>query len=79
MFCGNRLDELIDARKKWLKPTGLIFPDRSTLYIGAINNSLSIDRSNFWQHVYQFRMHQLVEVVNSEPYLNYVDTNQVLN
>lgn len=77
LLCGNRLDEVIDARKKWLKPDGLIFPDRSTLYIAAIDNSILIDRSNFWQHVQKFDMRSMIQAVSSEPYLQNVKMAQV--
>lgn len=68
---------MVDARDKWLKPNGLILPDRCNYYIAAINNNMLIDRSNFWQHVYTFDMRPMIRAVNSEPYLKYVTMEQV--
>lgn len=77
MLCENRIDEVVDARNKWLKPDGLIFPNCANLYIAAMNNRLVTDRSNFWEHLYQFDMRPMIPAVNSEPYLQHVNLNQV--
>lgn len=77
IFCDNKLDELIDARDKWLAPNGLIFPDRCSLYIAALSNRHSLDRSNFWQHVHSFDMRPMIRAVNLEPYLQDVPLEQV--
>lgn len=77
LLYGNNLDELIDARKKWLTPDGLIFPDRCNLYITAIDNQMLCDRSNFWQHVYTFDMQSIIPAVIAEPYFQRVNWDQV--
>uniref|UniRef100_A0AAY5F0D4 type I protein arginine methyltransferase n=1 Tax=Electrophorus electricus TaxID=8005 RepID=A0AAY5F0D4_ELEEL len=38
LFYESMLNTVIYARDKWLKPDGLIFPDRATLYITAIED-----------------------------------------
>lgn len=78
LFIGNALDEVVDARDKWLAPNGLIFPDRCTLYLAALDDDLRRDRSNFWQHVYKFNMQPMVGAVNSEPYLLRVKRAKVI-
>lgn len=77
LLVGNNLDELTDARKKWLSPDGLIFPDRCSLYITAIDNQMLRDRSNYWQHVYTFDMRPMIPAVISEPYPSRVDWRKV--
>lgn len=77
LLYGNHLDDLIDARKKWLAPDGLMFPDRCNLYITAINDQMLLDRSNFWQHVYTFDMRPMIPAVISEPYFQRVHWSQV--
>lgn len=77
LLVGNHLDELIDARKKWLSPNGLILPDRCGLYITAIDNQMLCDRSNYWQHVYTFDMRPMIPAVISEPYPSRVDWRKV--
>uniref|UniRef100_A0A3B3XUJ9 Uncharacterized protein n=1 Tax=Poecilia mexicana TaxID=48701 RepID=A0A3B3XUJ9_9TELE len=38
LFYESMLNTVIYARDKWLKPDGLIFPDRATLYVTAIED-----------------------------------------
>lgn len=38
LFYESMLNTVIFARDKWLKPGGLIFPDRATLYVTAIED-----------------------------------------
>lgn len=38
LFYESMLDTVIYARDKWLKPDGLIFPDKATLYVCAIED-----------------------------------------
>lgn len=77
LLYGNRLDELIDARNKWLALDGLIFPDECNYYITAVNNQMLCDRSNFWQHVYTFDMRPMIPAVVLEPYIQRVNWEHV--
>ena len=38
LFYESMLDTVLYARDKWLAPTGLMFPDRATLYVCAIED-----------------------------------------
>ncbi|NXV55022.1 ANM1 methyltransferase, partial [Molothrus ater] len=38
LFYESMLNTVIYARDKWLSPDGLIFPDRATLYVTAIED-----------------------------------------
>ncbi|XP_031637454.1 protein arginine N-methyltransferase 1-like [Contarinia nasturtii] len=78
LLCENRIDELIDAREKWLKPNGLILPNRCSLYLAAVNHSMLCDRSNFWTHVYKFDMRPMIKAVNTEPYLQHVKMDKIV-
>lgn len=42
-----------------------------------MNNRDCLDRSNFWQHVHKFDMRPMIQAVNSEPYLQQVNIEQV--
>jgi type I protein arginine methyltransferase len=39
LFYESMLDSVLLARDKWLTPGGLIFPDKASLYICAIEDS----------------------------------------
>lgn len=58
LFFESMLDTVIFARNKWLKrKNGLMFPDRCTLYLTAINDWGHQDQlSNYWDNVYGFDM-----------------------
>ena len=44
-------------RDKWLAPEGLMFPDRATLYVTAIEDrQYKDDKINWWDNVYGFDM-----------------------
>jgi hypothetical protein len=50
LFYESMLDTVLYARDKWLKPDGLMFPDRATLYVCAIEVRIRviwIDRITF--------------------------------
>ena len=38
LFYESMLDSVLYARDKWLAPDGLMFPDRATMYICAIED-----------------------------------------
>ena len=38
LFYESMLDTVLYARDKWLAPTGLMFPDKATLYVCAIED-----------------------------------------
>ncbi|XP_076827306.1 protein arginine N-methyltransferase 6 [Brachyhypopomus gauderio] len=47
----SMLNSVIFARDKWLKPGGLILPDKAELFIAPINDLVVEDRLNFWSTV----------------------------
>ncbi|XP_065941149.1 protein arginine N-methyltransferase 1 isoform X2 [Magallana gigas] len=79
LFYESMLQTVIYARDKWLKPGGLIFPDRATLYVAAIEDrQYKDDKINFWDNVYGFDMSAIRKVAISEPLVDVVDPKQVV-
>merc|ERR1712001_192755 len=79
LFYESMLDSVLFARDKWLAPTGLMFPDRATLYITAIEDQqYKDDKINWWDDVYGFDMSCIKKVALQEPLVDVVDRNQVV-
>jgi len=74
LFYESMLDTVLYARDKWLRPGGLMFPDRATLYICAIEDrQYKDDKINWWDDVYGFDMSSIRKVAVSEPLVDSVD------
>merc|ERR1711971_1313190 len=55
LFYESMLDSVLFARDKWLADDGMMFPDRATLYITAIEDrQYKDDKINWWDDVYGF-------------------------
>ena len=66
-------------RFQWLAPGGLMFPDKATLYICAIEDrQYKDDKINWWDDVYGFDMSAIRKVALTEPLVDVVDRNQVV-
>lgn len=80
LFYESMLNTVIFARDKWLTPGGLIFPDRATLYVCAIEDRQYKDEKiNWWDNVYGFDMSCIRKVAISEPLVDVVDPKQVVS
>merc|ERR1712110_694978 len=80
LFYETMLKTVLYARDKWLAPTGLIFPDRATLYVCAIEDRQYKDQKiNWWEDVYGFDMSCIKKVALQEPLVDVVDRNQVVS
>lgn len=80
LFYESMLNTVIFARDKWMKPDGLIFPDRATLYITAIEDRQYKDEKiNWWDNVYGFDMSCIRDVAVKEPLVDVVDPKQVVS
>lgn len=53
------LGAIIDARNKWLKPNGLMFPDVCHINMAAIHDHEMQRSVNFWGDVYGFDMNTI--------------------
>merc|ERR1719481_1598066 len=79
LFYESMLDTVLYARDKWLAPTGLMFPDKATLYVCAIEDrQYKDDKINWWENVYGFNMSSIRKVALSEPLVDVVDRNQIV-
>lgn len=79
LFYESMLNTVLYARDKWLAPNGLIFPDRATLYIEAIEDRQYKDEKiNWWDQVYGFDMSCIRKVAIQEPLVDVVDPKQVI-
>jgi len=80
LFYETMLKTVLYARDKWLAPTGLIFPDRATLYVCAIEDRQYKDQKiNWWENVYGFDMSCVKKVAIGEPLVDVVDPKQVVS
>lgn len=79
LFYESMLDTVLYARDKWLKPDGLMFPDRATLFIcGIEDRQYKDEKINWWDNVYGFNMTCIRKVAISEPLVDVVDPKQVV-
>nr|AQT40945.1 protein arginine N-methyltransferase 1 transcript variant 38 [Homo sapiens] len=60
-------------------PDGLIFPDRATLYVTAIEDRQYKDyKIHWWENVYGFDMSCIKDVAIKEPLVDVVDPKQLV-
>ncbi|PAA81570.1 hypothetical protein BOX15_Mlig028945g2 [Macrostomum lignano] len=79
LFYESMLNTVIYARDKWLGEKGLIFPDRCTLYLCAIEDRQYKDEKiNWWDNVYGFDMSCIRRVAITEPLVDVVDPKQLV-
>lgn len=80
LFYESMLDTVLFARDKWLQADGILFPDRCTLYITAIEDRQYKDEKiNWWDDVYGFNMSSIRKVAITEPLVDVVDPKQVVS
>ncbi|XP_019849695.1 PREDICTED: protein arginine N-methyltransferase 1-like isoform X2 [Amphimedon queenslandica] len=78
LFYESMLDTVIFARDKFLKPGGLLFPDRASLYVTAIEDrKYKDDKIYWWESVYGFNMSSIRDIALKEPLVDVVDNRQV--
>ncbi|GIX63524.1 histone arginine methyltransferase PRMT1 [Babesia caballi] len=70
----NMLESLIFCRDKWLKPGGLLFPDRARLYVGAIEDAeYKSDKLDCWRDTYGFDFSLMRPYLLEDPVVDVVD------
>merc|ERR1712048_220195 len=75
----SMLDTVIFARDKWLKPGGLMFPDKASMFITAIEDrDYKDEKINWWDNVYGFDMSAIRDVALDEPLVDVVEARQVV-
>ena len=77
----SMLDTVLYARDKWLRPeTGLMFPDRASLYITCIEDrQYKEEKIDWWDSVYGINMSCIKEIAIREPLVDTVDPKQVIS
>ncbi|KXJ71097.1 protein arginine N-methyltransferase 1-like [Aedes albopictus] len=76
----SMLNAVIYARDRWLKPEGgVMFPDRCTLFITAIEDRRGLDdRINWWANVYGFDMSPIRSNALTEPVVDAIDSRKIV-
>lgn len=78
LFYESMLDTVLFARDKWLKPDGILLPDKAALYVCGVEDSeYKQEKIEFWKNVYGFDMSCIREMAISEPLVEYVDAHQI--
>lgn len=78
LFYESMLETVLYARDKWLAPNGMLFPDKCSLYITAIEDrQYKDDKIHWWDEVYGFDMSCLRKVAIREPLVDVVDQKMV--
>jgi|EP01047_Picozoa_sp_COSAG01_P037978 protein arginine N-methyltransferase 1 len=79
LFYESMLDTVLVARDKYLKPDGIILPDKATLYMAAIEDgAYKAEKIDWWEDVYGFKMSCMKELALVEPIVDCVDKQQVM-
>lgn len=74
----SMLDSVLFARDKWLKPGGLLLPDRCSLYVTGIScTNLYNSTTDFWTNVWDFDMRAIRDAALSEARIMSVDAELV--
>jgi len=75
----SMLDTVIYARNTWLKKDGLMFPDKSQLYLAAIEDAdYKNEKIHFWENVYGFDMSCIKEQAMTEPLVDVVEARSMV-
>lgn len=72
------LNTVLYARDRYLVPGGLIFPDKTTMYLTAIEDGqYKEEKIGFWDNVYGFNMSCIKELAIREPLVDTVNGNAI--
>ena len=70
----SMLNTVLFARDRWLRPGGVVFPDKAVMYLCACEDeAMKYERIDFWDDVYGFDMSALKDVALREPVVDVVD------
>jgi len=76
----SMLDTVLYARDKWLAPDGLLFPDKASLFICAIEDrQYRREKIEFWDDVYGFDMSIIKQQALLEPLVDTCAAKQVIS
>ena len=75
----SMLDTVLYARDKWLVPGGVILPDKTSLYLCAIEDAeYKQEKIGYWDSVYGFSMSVIKKQAMLEPLVDSVDPEQIV-
>eukprot|EP00920_Eleutheroschizon_duboscqi_P015883 GHVT01037326.1.p1 GENE.GHVT01037326.1~~GHVT01037326.1.p1 ORF type:complete len:380 (+),score=60.83 GHVT01037326.1:716-1855(+) len=70
----SMLDTVLFCRDKWLKPEGLIFPDKASIHIAGIEDAeYKQEKIGYWSRVYGFDYSCVQKCVMEEPIVDTVE------
>jgi len=76
----SMLDTVLVARDKWLAPGGLLFPDKASLYLCAIEDAeYRRSKIDFWDDVHGFDMSCIKEMALMEPLVDMCKPDQMIS
>jgi len=76
----SMLGSVINARKKFLKPDGLIFPDRANMFVALIeDHDYKQQKIHFWDQVYGYDFSCIKEMAYREPIVDSVDMEALIS
>jgi len=79
LFYESMLETVLFARDKWLVKNGVMFPDRATLYVCAIDDARYKEKKlDYWDNVYGFRMSRMQKLFLQEPLVGVVGEDAVV-
>ncbi|ADV19487.1 protein arginine N-methyltransferase 1 [Cryptococcus gattii Ru294] len=74
----SMLDTVLLARDKYLAPNGLLFPDKATIFLAAIEDQdYKEEKIDFWNDVYGFDYSCIKEIALREPLVDCVELRAV--
>jgi protein arginine N-methyltransferase 1 len=74
----SMLDTVLFARDRWLNTGGLIFPDKATMHIAAIEDEeYHGSKIEFWDNVYGFDMKCIKDAALREPLVDCVEARSL--
>jgi protein arginine N-methyltransferase 1 len=75
----SMLNTIIHARDKWLKPGGVMLPDKASLYLAGIEDAdYKNEKVEFWNNVYGFDMKCIKQIAYREPLVDTVDSGALV-
>lgn len=79
LFYESMLDTVLVARDKWLREGGLLFPDKATLYVSALEDGeYKEEKISFWDNVYGFDFSCIKKLALIEPLVDTVEESALV-
>jgi len=74
----NMLKTVLIARDRWLKPGGILLPDKAVMYVcGIEDGKYKENKIHWWESVYGFNMSVIRDLALKEPIVDVVESSAV--